>query len=259
MLDLTGLIHLLSLSLLLVPLFFLSSLLITYLQDEKGFRKYPNQNWASGLTYLAYGWECGRKHKDIHTKRLHKALQKHSVIRIGPNWLSFGRAQAAKDIYGHTSKCRKGGTYDLLSSGGANLNNISEKSFHSARRRMVASVYAPKHIEEWEPKVAASVAALMSQMDKRCTEPHPPGGAIIRPEELTFDAVHWIFLFSVESVSKLMLTKDVSFLRNGTDHIYFKDAAGNDRAVRSIYNIHATQRAAATVICTLHFSLTMYN
>ena len=62
--------------LLSVPVLILLKLLFTYLRDEKGFRKYPNQNWASGLTPLAYGWECGRKHKDFHSKRLYEALQK---------------------------------------------------------------------------------------------------------------------------------------------------------------------------------------
>lgn len=213
-----------------------------YFRDEKGFRKYPTQNWASGLTPLAYGWGCGRSHRVNHSKRLHAALQKHSVIHIAPNWLAFGCSQAVKDTYGYTSKCVKAATYDLLSEGGANLNNISDKSFHSSRRRMVASSYAPKNIQKWEPKVAASVADLMAQMDARCTGRRGPE---------SFDAVHWIFLFSVETVIKIMLSKDLFFLRNGTDHVYLEDAEGRPQAVRSVYNSHASQRAAATVICTL--------
>ncbi|KAI1323176.1 benzoate 4-monooxygenase cytochrome P450 [Xylariaceae sp. FL0255] len=239
MLTLRTIFSLLAATLLMVPALAVIALFIVYLRDEKGFRKYETQNWASGLTPLAYGWECGRKHKDIHSKRLHKAFQRTHVLRVAPNWLAFGRSQAAKDIYGYTSNCRKGGTYDILSKSGANLNNISDKTFHSGRRRMVAASYAPKHINKWEPMVSESIADLMAQMDKRCTGPLGP--------EL-FDAVHWIFLFSVESVIKLMLSKNVFFLRNGTDHVYFKDGNGKDRAVRSIHNVHATQRAAATVI-----------
>ena len=234
--------------LLSVPVLILLKLLFTYLRDEKGFRKYPNQNWASGLTPLAYGWECGRKHKDFHGKRLYEALQKQPVIRIGPNWLAFGRCQAARDIYGYTSKCRKAAAYDLLAEGGHHLNNITEKSVHSARRRMVASFYSPKNFDEWEPKVTASVTLLMMQMDKRCTRPHSLKA--IPEEELNFDAVHWLWLYSVETTIKLMPSKDVFFLRNGTDHIHFKDANGKDQSIRSIYNMHNVQRAASTVICT---------
>ncbi|KAI0508533.1 hypothetical protein F5B22DRAFT_390892 [Xylaria bambusicola] len=226
----------------LSPAIMLLRLFVVYLRDDKGFRKYPTQNWASGLTPLAYGWECSRTQKDIHSKRLHEALKTNPVLRIAPNWLAFGRSQAVKDIYGYTSRCRKAATYDLLSQTGANLNNISDKAFHSARRRMVASAYAPKHADVWEPKVADSITALMAQIDIRCTGP--------RGQDL-FDAVHWIFLFSVESVIKVMLSKDVLFLRSGTDYIYFKDADGKDQAVRSIHNVHASQRAAAAVICML--------
>ncbi|KAJ3562543.1 hypothetical protein NPX13_g8533 [Xylaria arbuscula] len=104
---------------------------------------------------------------------------------------------------------------------------------------MVASSYGPKHAEVWEPKVAESVAALMTQIDKLCTGP--------RGSEL-FDAVHWIFLFSVETTIKIMLSKNVFFLRNGTDHIYFQGAEGKKRVVRSIHSAHASQRAAATLI-----------
>ncbi|KAK5633188.1 hypothetical protein RRF57_008902 [Xylaria bambusicola] len=226
----------------LSPAIVLLRLFIVYLRDDKGFRKYPTQNWASGLTPLAYGWECSRTQKDMHSKRLYEALQENPVLRIGPNWLAFGRSQAVKDIYGFTSRCRKAAIYDNLSQAGANLTNISDKSFHSARRRIVASAYAPKRADVWEPKVADSITALMAQIDIRCTGP--------RGQDL-FDAVHWMFLFSVESVIKVMISKDVFFLRNGTDYIYFKDADGKDRAVRSIHNVHASQRAAATVICRL--------
>ncbi|KAF2161904.1 hypothetical protein M409DRAFT_69435 [Zasmidium cellare ATCC 36951] len=173
---------------------------------------------------------------DFHTKRLHNALQAYPIIRIGPNWLSFGRSQAAKDIYGYTSKNVKAGPYDVMSEGGANLNNISEKSIHSARRRTVASSYAPKNIEVWEPKVAASILDLKAQVDRRCVN------------KTVFDGVHWFFLFSVEAVIKIMLSKDMYFLRNGTDHIYFTDETGKERAVRSIDRFHAVQRAASTVI-----------
>ncbi|EAW20310.1 cytochrome P450 [Aspergillus fischeri NRRL 181] len=180
-----------------------------------------------------------RTQKSSLHKRLHAALQKYPIVRIAPNWLAFGRSQAARDIYGYNSKCVKAATYDLLSQGGANLNNISDKRFHSSRRRMVA----PKNIQEWEPKVAVSVADLMNQIDARCAEDQ---GVVVEPS--SFDAVHWIFLFSVETVIKIMLSKDVFFLRNGTDHVYFQDENGLPQAVQSIHNSHASQRAAATVI-----------
>ena len=113
---------------------------------------------------------------------------------------------------------------------------------------MVASFYSAKKFDEWEPKVAASVTLLMMQTDKRCTKSHSLKA--IPEDELSFDAVYWLWLYSVETTIKLMLSKAVFFLRNATDHIHFKDANGKDQSIRSIYNMHSVQRAASTVICT---------
>jgi hypothetical protein len=244
--------------LLLAPCSILLKLVFTYLRDAKGLRQYPLQNWASGLTPLAYGWECGRKHPVFHTRRLHDRLQEEPVIRIAPNWLAFGRWQAAQDIYGYKSKCLKAAPYDIMASGGRHLNNITDKPTHSARRRMVAHMYSPKNFDRWEPKVASSVAMLVAQVDKRCTSPPAPAdeglessraAKVIPKEDLRFDACHWLWLWSVEATIKLMLSKDVFYLQNGSDHVYFKDADGNDQAVPTIQSIHATQRAASTVVC----------
>ncbi|KAH8196083.1 hypothetical protein TruAng_009739 [Truncatella angustata] len=133
-----------------------------------------------------------------------------------------------------------------MADGGANLNNISDNAYHSARRRMVASSYAPKNIEYWEPGVAASVIALKDVLDQRCAR--PKSQEMIQPEELNFDAVRWIYLFSMECLIKIVLSRDVFFVRNGTDHIYFKDKNGDSRAIQALQSTHAGQRAACTVI-----------
>ena len=53
----------------LASLLIVLSPLITYFRDEKGFRKYPTQNWLSGITVSAYGWKVERKHDVFHTRR----------------------------------------------------------------------------------------------------------------------------------------------------------------------------------------------
>ena len=218
--------------------------LVIYFTDKKGFRKYPNQNWLSGFTNLARCWEIGRPHHHIHSKRLHDAHREQPIIRVGPNWLSFGRSPAARDIYGYESKCRKGAAYDKLAEGGAHLNNISNKPEHIARRRMVASYYAPRNIEDWEPRVAASMVNFRCRIDDWCTLPGNPQQEF----ETTFDGVRWIFLFSMEAIIKIGLSKDVAFLEHGNDHIEVGDADGTLRAVSVIHSVHAVGRAGATVL-----------
>lgn len=219
--------------------------LIAYLQDEKGFRKYPTQNWLSGITSLAYGWEVGRKHDLFHTRRLHNALTKNPVIRVGPNWLSFASARAVKDIYGYNSPCTKGAIYASLQGGGKHLVNIVDRAEHSHRRRMVAVAYGPKNIDAWEPDVANSVARILKQMDSMCTTPLSPEQILPTSEDLKFDAVHWSFLFSFETVVKVGLSKDLHFTEAGNDTISVNDKV---KDVSFSESLHGGSRATSTLV-----------
>ncbi|RYO79966.1 hypothetical protein DL766_008868 [Monosporascus sp. MC13-8B] len=78
---------------------------------------------------------------------------------------------------------------------------------------MVSHFCSPKNLDDWEPKIASCVATLMMQMDKRCTAPHSPSLDVVPKDELKFDVLHWMWLFSVEAAIKLMLSKDVYFLQ----------------------------------------------
>jgi hypothetical protein len=81
---------------------FLAFLLITYFIvwpvveyfcDPKGLRKYPNLNFLSGITDLAFIYES---HKGFRSHALLEAHQKSPVIRIGPNSLSYSDLAAIK-------------------------------------------------------------------------------------------------------------------------------------------------------------------
>ena len=217
----------------------------TYLHDEKGFRKYPTQNWFSGITSLAYGWEVGRKHDLFHTKRLHNSLTKNSVIRVGPKWLSFASARAVKDIYGYNSPCTKGAIYASLQGGGKHLVNIVDRAEHSHRRRMVAVAYGPKNIDAWEPDIANSVARILKQMDTMCKTPLSPEQTLPMDEDLKFDVVRWSFLFSFETVVRVGLSKDLHFTEAGNDTISvndkFKDVSFSE-------SLHGGPRATSTLV-----------
>ena len=232
----------------LAVLYFALRPLITFFRDEKGFRKYPTQNWLSGITALAYGWEVGRKHDHFHTRRLHDALMKNPVIRVGPNWLSFGSSRAVRDIYGYNSSCKKGAIYSALQGGGKNLVNMVEKSEHSHRRRMVAVAYAPKNIEVWEPHIADSVSRVLTQMDAMCTAPLSPKQRSPKKEDLKFDGVHWTYLFAVEAVVKIGLSKDLHFTDTGSDLVSIKDANGKVRSASARQSLHGGLRATATLV-----------
>ena len=74
-------------------LYFVIYPIILYLQDAKGLRKYPNLGYLSGVTNIPYMIESSHGRRSETLAELH---QKHPIIRIGPNTLSFGSCRAIK-------------------------------------------------------------------------------------------------------------------------------------------------------------------
>ncbi|KAL4895727.1 cytochrome P450 [Aspergillus ambiguus] len=235
----------------LVPFVVVTRAVIAYLQDPKGFRKYPAQNYLSAFTQLGYCWELGRKHPVIHSRRLYldHSTKGHKVIRLGPNWISFGRARAARDIYGFTSSAKKSALYDQLSGGGgAHLANISDKSLHKFRRSMVSHYYAPKHQRHWEESwVLDSCADFMKAIDAKCTKPMGPYEQP-NPADLTLDLVHWGYTYACEVMIKIGLSKDLHLLDKGNNNIEIEDSDGSKREISIVQSLHCAGRAAANVI-----------
>lgn len=189
-----------------------------FLWDRRGFRKYPSQNFLSGITTLAYNWEIGRTHSVCRTKRLYELHQKKGpVIRVAPDWLSFSDSAAVKDIYGHKSPLMKNEVYNLLQENGQHLTNMTSKPYHSERRHMVASAYAPKNVESWEPKVSDLAVTLLNKMDALCTSPLPTGQIIPTKEDLKWDGNHWGVIFALEAVGRIAVSADLGFVEQGSD------------------------------------------
>lgn len=234
---------------------------IQYFWDAKGLRKYPNQNMFSGITNLAYGWEVGRSHRLFHTRRLHEQLVQNPIMRVGANWLSFGSAQAARDIYSFQSPCTKGGIFDALQEGGGeSLLMTTNRSFHSARRRMVAVSYAPGNIELWEPRVVDSASVLVAQLDnfRKTSDTGVPAVVAVnviapyilacllnRPKRL-------IFIASMLHKQAKTDPKDVLWLeRNEADFQYFQAYCDTKFHVILIANAVA-RRFKGTSVTSVH-------
>lgn len=233
-----------------VVLFIITRPIFLFFYDAKGLRKYPGQNVLSGISPLAYGWEVGRAHRLFHTQRLHKQLAKNPVVRIGPNWLFFGRAGAVRDIYGFNSPCRKGRIYSVLKSDRAEslLLLSSVKAVHSRRRRTMASSYAPGNIELWEPGVAESTIVLVAKLDALCAVPPAASTDIIPKEELTFDANSWSMLYAFECAIKIGLSKDTGFLAQGPDMVDVMRLDGVATKAPIIQCAHSNSQAVATLV-----------
>lgn len=219
-----------------------------YFWDAKGFRKYPTQNFFSGFTGMGYNWEIGRKHKVVRTRRLHELHEeKGAVIRVAPNWLSFSSAAAVKDIYGHKSPLSKNEVYVALQENGKHLGNIISKSHHSDRRHLVASYYAPKNIESWEPKIIDMATLLVNNMDRMCTSPLQPG-QVPAKRDLLFDANRWGLMFAMESASRIGLSANLGFIERGSDGFEVVKPDGSKRIISPIDSLRGYYGAAATLI-----------
>ena len=222
--------------------------LLHYFRNENGLRKYPGENLLSGISGIGHNWEVGRKHKLFHTKRLHDKLMKEPVIRLAPKWLSFGRSRAVQDIYGYNSPCKKAPIYDVLQGGGAHMNNITDKPAHTDRRRMVASTYAPRNTDKWIRNVEESALALVSQMERMCTAPLSPGQGAPKEDDLTFDGTHWSYMFTIEALLKVGVSKNMHFVEAGNDLVSFKDSNGRYIEASVVQGLHGGGRATSSLI-----------
>ena len=119
--------------------------LLLYFYDSKKLRKYPNQNFLSGVTNLASIRERQRK---FRTRELYLQHQKHPIIRVAPNMLSFRDVKAIKDIYGFGSPCQKHEMYKLQNGEGhMNILNVIDREDHNRKRRMLSHAFSTKNLE----------------------------------------------------------------------------------------------------------------
>ncbi|KAK5072224.1 hypothetical protein LTR64_003993 [Lithohypha guttulata] len=143
--------------------------------------------------------------------------QSQGVLRIGPNHLSYSDPQAIKYIYGHGTKCAKDTGYEIQKGTHYHLADVVDKPDHARKRKILASAYAIKNLEEWEYKVADKVERLIRQFDKRCTAPLPAGQIVPNPEDVNVNYRMWTNFFTVEAIADIGLSLKLGFLDRGDD------------------------------------------
>lgn len=214
-----------------------------YLCDSKGLRKYPTQNFLSGLTSLAYVYE---RRKTFRTRDLHVQHKTHSILRTGPSVLSFGSVEAIKDIYGHGSPCLKDDVYKLITGDHPHILNVIDKDDHSRKRRMLSNAFSTRNLEQWEFKISDKVEKMVLQFDQRCTHPLSDGSEV-RPDDLTIDFRRWSNLFTIDAIADIALNEKLGLLQAGTDLVKCK--TGNDvRNLNIIHSLHCANRTISRFV-----------
>ncbi|KAJ5527795.1 benzoate 4-monooxygenase cytochrome P450 [Penicillium frequentans] len=218
--------------------------LTTYLYDAKDFRKYPNLNFLSGFTSLSYVWEHRRS---FRTRRLYDLHQKHAIIRLGPNTLSFADVGAIKDIYGHGSPCLKDNVYALTAGSHSHLLNVVDREDHARKRRMLSNAFATRNLEQWEFKITDKVERLLKQFDQRCTSPLSLD-MLVNPDDLTVNFRFWSNLFTVDAIADIALSKKLGLLDLGSDEIAVDGFNGSSQPIKYLESLHRGNRVSSRII-----------
>jgi cytochrome P450 len=184
--------------------------IVQYLYDSKRLRRFPSLSPLAGLTNLPWLWSSItlRRYKDLH-----EAHKQHTVVRVGPNILSFNDAVAAATIYGHGSPAVKAPFYDAGAGHYRNLADTRNKEEHSQKRRLLASGYALTTLIRWEDKVVDRVQALVAQYDARCLERRSSRSN----DAFSLDHRRWMDIFTIDIINDIGLSAGMKLLENGDD------------------------------------------
>ncbi|QKX59511.1 uncharacterized protein TRUGW13939_06645 [Talaromyces rugulosus] len=187
---------------------------VQYFRDPKGFRKFPNYSFLCGISDLPYCYlsACGFRSRDLT-----EAHESSSILRIGPNSISFGHVDAIRDIYGHGTACVKDLKYSITSSTHPGLFDVVDKAKHAEKRKRLSAAFAIKNLSRWEFKVARTTERLLAAFDNLCTQPISEKGGIPKESDFTVDFNHWINLFTIEAINFIALSSDLGLLELGTD------------------------------------------
>ncbi|KAF2031748.1 cytochrome P450 monooxygenase [Setomelanomma holmii] len=196
-------------------LYFVICPIVVYFRDVNGLRRYPNMHPLSGISSIPFMILAHGGSRSTYMARLH---QKHPVIRIGPNSLSYGDMRAIKDIYGHNTPCTKDGSYVISAGSHYHLADVVDKHDHARKRKLLSSAYAIKNLEGWEHKVADKTMKLNRHLDQCCTAPLRPG-ELPKPEDVNVDYRKWTNFFTLDAIADIGLSDKLGFLDRGHDRV----------------------------------------
>lgn len=193
---------------------------------------------VSNLSYILQRW------RGFRSKEIHAAHEKHPILRVGPNSVSFSSPDAIRAIYGHSTACIKGGTYSTAAGGHPSLLDVVHKGEHARKRRILSHAFATRNLEQWEFKVTDKVQRLVSQFDRICREA-VAGDGYVPP---TIDYRRWANLFTVEAITDIALSQHLGCLERGNDLVAIQTHNGREKTVGYIDCLHAGKRATSVLI-----------
>lgn len=209
----------------LAPIVYFSVCFGIYLYDAKNLRRFHNLSFFSGATDIPWLWASirGRRYKTLHS-----AHQSATIVRVGPNIVSFNDPKAALAIYGHGTPTTKSPFYDADGAHFKHVADTRDKQQHSQKRRLLASGYALTTLIRWEDKVASRINALLDQYDRFCLSPDDPRREIAN----SVDHRRWMDIFTIDTIHDIGLSADLKLIEKGDDLIEVQDSQGRNYSCR---------------------------
>ncbi|KAK0629213.1 cytochrome P450 [Bombardia bombarda] len=175
---------------------------------HNGLNKYPGPFLAS-ITDLwrfidVYGRRAQYTHINLHRKH-------GSVVRLGPNVLSFSDPEALKVIYGLNKGFVKSNFYIVqqsVANGHAlpSLFSTTDNDFHQQFRRSVNSAFAMSQLIQYEPFVDSTMKLFLEQTKRLYID---------NPE--TCDFSRWLQFYAFDVIGEITYSKRHGFVEKNED------------------------------------------
>jgi cytochrome P450 len=149
-------------------LLFVVKPIVGYYRDPYGLRRFPAvSRWAT-LTNLWYMYNTSSHQRYI---KLHAGRQKHPILRVGPNHLTFGRAKAIKDVLGHGVFFCKSDWYAVLAGSHRHIVDEQDRGEHGRKRKLLSAAYSAKPVAAYESVVTGKISLVLQKFDEFCSQP----------------------------------------------------------------------------------------
>ncbi|KAI5460553.1 cytochrome P450 [Mariannaea sp. PMI_226] len=170
--------------------------------------KYPGPLLAKVTdAYLFYFAWRGDRHLEFW--RLHEKYG--SIVRFGPNSLSFNSAKGLKDIYGVRSNLRKAEFYDAFQHPAPNTHNTRDKVLHARNRRVLGHAFADGPLRMMERYMLANIRTFCDLLAQGDQIPDRKGWSFPK------DMARWCDYLTLDVLGELCFGKSFHLLEQDDD------------------------------------------
>ncbi|KAI1264068.1 cytochrome P450 family protein [Xylariaceae sp. FL1019] len=156
----------------------------------------------------------------IYTGRSREMVEVHRkygpVVRIGPNDLSVGDPDAFRQIYRSNGAFVKAPCYSVFQ-GSRPFDLVGERNekIHGAQRSLVARPYSMESMKHLEPRIEATIEALLRKLDAATTTPSK-----------SLNLGQWLQLTAFDIIGAVSFGEPFEFVAAGTDNGLFARLQG---------------------------------